>query len=150
VLSIPISKKAGETRRAFNNFNLNNLPDPKHNDPAKDDKDSNPILGPINVLDFIFDEKEKVADNAPFNWYRYSGSITQPPCAENTVWIVVDTEILLSTTVVTLFRDALTDPDASGLVFNYGNNRLLQPPNNRTVEYYNMYKGESPPPNYPE
>merc|ERR1712167_342072 len=51
VLSIPISKKAGETRRAFNNFNLNNLPDPKHNDPAKDDKDAKPILGPINVLD---------------------------------------------------------------------------------------------------
>jgi len=66
------------------------------------------------------------------------------------LWIVVDTEILLSTTVVTLFRDALTDPDASGLIFSYGNNRLLQPPNNRTVEYYNMYKAINPPPNYPE
>jgi len=66
------------------------------------------------------------------------------------MWIVVDTEVLLSTTVVTLFRDALMNPDASGLVFNYGNNRLLQPPNNRTVEYYNMHKGENPVPDLPE
>lgn len=55
---------------------MNNLPDPKDNDPAKDDKENTPILGPINVLDFIFDEKEKVVDNAPFNWYRYMGSMT--------------------------------------------------------------------------
>lgn len=76
VLSFVYKRKPGETRRAFNNFNLNNLPDPKHNDPAKDDASANPILGPIHVLDFLFDDASKIADNAPFNWYRYLGSET--------------------------------------------------------------------------
>ena len=58
ILSFVYEKVAGETRRAFNNFNLNNLPDPKHNDPAKDDPSAGPILGPIHVLDFLYDDAQ--------------------------------------------------------------------------------------------
>ena len=90
VLSFIYAKVPGETRRAFNNFNLNNLPDPKNNDPAKDDPADGPILGPINVLDFLYDDKQFIIDNKPFNWYRYWGSETQPPCAENVMWIIVN------------------------------------------------------------
>jgi len=74
ILSFIFEKVPGETRRAFNNFNLNNLPDPKNNDPLKDDKDNNPILGPIHVMDFLYDDKQAIIDNKPFNWYRYWGS----------------------------------------------------------------------------
>lgn len=41
-------------------------------------------------MDFLYDDVNMITDNVPFNWYRYHGSETQPPCAENVVWIVVN------------------------------------------------------------
>jgi carbonic anhydrase len=52
-----------------------NLPDPKNN------VGEGVIKEALNPLDFIFDDPEMITNSTPFNWYRYMGSMTQPPCA---------------------------------------------------------------------
>lgn len=41
------------------------------------------INSPLNVLEFIFDEEESVDMNEPFNYFKYEGSKTMPPCEES-------------------------------------------------------------------
>ena len=54
--------------------------------------------------------------------YRYSGSLTTPPCTEQVRWFVLTTPIQLSAEQVAAFK-ALVPP----------NNRPIQPLNNRVV-----------------
>ena len=41
----------------------------------------------------------------PFSYYKYEGSVTSPPCEEETTWYVAHPVIDLSTTVIEYFRD---------------------------------------------
>lgn len=63
---------------------------------------------------------------------------------------MIDEELFLSSTIITMFRESLMNPDATGLKINTGNNRVPQKPNDRTVEYYNIYKSDEPVPEYNE
>jgi carbonic anhydrase len=54
--------------------------------------------------------------------YRYSGSLTTPPCSEDVQWIVMKTPIELSGTQLDAFRNVIK-----------GNNRPPQPLNGRRV-----------------
>lgn len=94
----------GETREVFKLFDLLNLPNPHSNLNA-------PLKGPIHPFSFIWDEKEDVLNGRPFSYYKYMGSNTQPPCAENVLWLIADHPMGLSTTVIAMFRDALIDPN---------------------------------------
>lgn len=47
----------------------------------------------------------------PFSFYTYSGSITTPPCNEQTIHYVASEPIGLSSTVLELFKEALRFPD---------------------------------------
>jgi carbonic anhydrase len=40
----------------------------------------------------------------PFSYYKYKGSNTQPPCAENVVWFVVEKMQEISSTILVMFR----------------------------------------------
>ena len=42
-----------------------------------------------------------------FNYYKYMGSFTSPPCAENVVWFVVEEEIPLGSTALSQIHSAL-------------------------------------------
>jgi carbonic anhydrase len=54
--------------------------------------------------------------------YRYTGSLTTPPCSENVKWIVMSTPIQLSAAQIESFRSIMK-----------GNNRPPQPANGRKV-----------------
>jgi carbonic anhydrase len=38
-------------------------------------------------MKFLFPD-DKYKDPDPFNYYKYMGSMTSPPCEENVVWFV--------------------------------------------------------------
>lgn len=54
--------------------------------------------------------------------YRYSGSLTTPPCSENVLWLVIAEPIELSPEQIETFENLYA-----------GNNRPLQPLNSRTI-----------------
>ncbi|WP_341516913.1 carbonic anhydrase family protein [Citrobacter gillenii] len=74
-----------------------------------------PIFSPVNINQLLPDNKV---------YWRYSGSLTIPPCSENVTWIVLKTPISLSTEQLENFR----------YIVGHMNNRPLQPLNGREVE----------------
>jgi carbonic anhydrase len=54
--------------------------------------------------------------------YRYSGSLTTPPCSEDVAWFVLQAPIQASKSQITQFRKVID-----------GNNRPTQPLNGRTI-----------------
>jgi len=60
------------------------------------------------------------------DYYRYSGSLTTPPCSEGVRWFVMKEVVELSPQQLELFRKAMGDID---------NNRPVQPLNARKVIY---------------
>lgn len=56
--------------------------------------------------------------------YRYSGSLTTPPCSEGVRWFVYAEPIQLSSDQIKVFRKIF-----------HGNNRPTQPLNDRTLRY---------------
>lgn len=108
--------------KVFTKFDAINLPNPKENKGASDVVKEN-----FNVFEFIFEDPFLVSNKEPFYYYRYFGSHTQPPCAEHVMWVVVDENKKLGSTIIAMFRDALMDPTStsSALKINNGNNRIL-------------------------
>lgn len=94
---------------------------------------------------FYTTEDDDVPSMKPFTFYTYQGSLTAPPCTERTTHFVAADPIELSSTVISLFKEALKSPD---LVNNKGeivftnaaddgtNNRSVQPLNGRAVFIY--------------
>lgn len=58
-----------------------------------------------------------------FNYYRFSGSLTTPPCTEGVTWLVLDAMSTVSAEQVKQFESVL----------HHTNNRPLQPLNGRVV-----------------
>ncbi|AJJ62319.1 carbonic anhydrase [Yersinia aldovae] len=58
-----------------------------------------------------------------FNFYRFSGSLTTPPCSEGVRWIVLDQPVSASTEQINQFRS----------VIHHANNRPIQPLNGRII-----------------
>ena len=82
-------------------------------------------------LPSVPDESEQIKDftlNAlnllprPKHTYRYTGSLTTPPCSEGVKWFVLTTPIEMSHSQIAAFKAIL-----------YGNNRPVQPLNGREL-----------------
>ncbi|MBL5920632.1 carbonic anhydrase family protein [Lelliottia amnigena] len=58
-----------------------------------------------------------------YNFYRFSGSLTTPPCSEGVRWIVLQQPVSASTEQINQFRSAI----------HHANNRPIQPLNGRIV-----------------
>jgi carbonic anhydrase len=56
-------------------------------------------------------DEEEVMIMQPFSFFTYNGSMSSPPCIENTIHFVVSKPIELSITVLELFKEALRMPD---------------------------------------
>ena len=75
-------------------------------------------------MNFLYDDKNDVENVLPFDYFTYYGSHTQPPCAENVIWLIVNVDIPLSSTIISMFFDTLIDPEnPTGLMTDSGNNR---------------------------
>lgn len=64
-------------------------------------------------------------------YYKYTGSITTPPCIENVTWFILKEPIEMSPKQIEAFRD----------IFDH-NIRPLQPLNNRTVRSSKVFIGD--------
>lgn len=62
-------------------------------------------------MDFFWDDPTDDLTSIPFSHFKYLGSETQPPCAENVLWIVASEPKPISSTVLGMFADALKIDD---------------------------------------
>jgi len=88
-----------------------------------------------------------------FSFYTYQGSMSFPPCTENTIVYVASKPIKLGSSAIQLFQEALRIPDLlnqSGdvIVSNWvpQSNRRLQDLNGRPVFHYDHEKYCGPDP----
>ncbi len=58
-----------------------------------------------------------------FNFYRFSGSLTTPPCSEGVTWLVLDQPVNVSAEQIHQFQS----------VVHHNNNRPIQPLNGRVI-----------------
>jgi len=150
-LSFLVKKAPGIYNQFFDQLNLFSLP----NRVSKEVE----LIGEL-YLPKIFYEKTAESDEdnikpdwKPFSFYTYQGSLTTPPCSENTIVYVTAKPIRLGSTAISLFQEALRMPDSKN---NEGDiitsdlipisNRMIQPRNGRPVFYYDHTKYCAPEP----
>lgn len=138
ILSILVEKYPGVYNQFLDDVDPFDLPNPLN----KEINLKNNLH--LNKIFYRSDEEGSFYYMKPFNFFTYEGSLTAPPCSENTIHVVSATPIQLSTTVVSLFKEALKIPD---LIDEKGNiqlnattekenSRKLQPLNGRRVYFY--------------
>ncbi len=82
---------------------------------SKAENDAKPLAQPLILDKFLPNKRE---------YYRFSGSLTTPPCTEGVNWIVMRQHLMISSTQLDEFKVLLN---------KQGNNRPLQPINGRVV-----------------
>eukprot|EP00340_Litonotus_pictus_P011510 CAMPEP_0170535886 /NCGR_PEP_ID=MMETSP0209-20121228/101843_1 /TAXON_ID=665100 ORGANISM="Litonotus pictus, Strain P1" /NCGR_SAMPLE_ID=MMETSP0209 /ASSEMBLY_ACC=CAM_ASM_000301 /LENGTH=562 /DNA_ID=CAMNT_0010837195 /DNA_START=571 /DNA_END=2259 /DNA_ORIENTATION=+ len=97
----------------------------------------------LNKLFYKSEEGDSFYNLKDYDFYTYQGSLSSPPCFENTIHIVKAQPIQVGSTVLTLFQEAIRFPDTrdkEGNVFlnkeKKWSNRKTQPLNGRKVYYY--------------
>ena len=105
----------------FNHLDILSLPNIRN-------KETECFLGETFSVHQFTQLEEFLDTPVPFNYYRYEGTRTSPPCTAHTTWIVTVDPIPLGSTVLEMIRDALkdpvADPDDAEVPLNFdGNNR---------------------------
>ena len=140
-LSFLFKSKPGKLNKFFEKLDYYNLPNPM---------DTSKIITDDFFIPYILDSEDD-SDSLSmksFSFYQYDGSLTVPPCTERTTVLVASEPIELSTTTITLFKEALKLPDtvdSDGQIYlgesgEKSTNRVVQPLNERTVQYFNHVK----------
>jgi len=141
VLSFVFEKEAGVYNKFIDDLDFFNLPNPTS--PIVD------IVHEIYIPKILHqtDEKEAITGMKNFSFYTYQGSLTAPPCTEDTIMYVNSKPIPIGTTALHLFQEALRIPD---MIDDKGNvtisdwipvsNRNIQPLNGRPVFHYDHEK----------
>ncbi len=136
VLCFLFEKRPGVYNKFLDDVDFFNLPNPIR----KEQNLENNLY--IPKLFYNSDNKE-VAIMKDFSFYTYQGSLTAPPCSENTIMFVAAKPIPLGNTAIQLFQEALRMPDLmdskgnikiSSIVPN--SRRTLQKRNGRQVYFY--------------
>lgn len=145
VLSFLFKGKPGVYNKFLEQLDYFDLPNPLEK--RKD------IFNNLYIPNAFYESTDDDAYLTPnFSFYTYEGSLTEPPCTENTIHYIVSQPILASITTLQLFKEALNTPDqedANGNLIitenasadNYRNAQLL---NGRTVFYYDSNEYGSP------
>lgn len=103
ILSFLFKDEPGQVNVALSEWNLINLPNPK-------DRKVNDFFGkPLNVWKFLYDNS-KLANPPPFNYFKYMGSMTTPPCEENIVWFIASQPLNVGSTILSMIKDTLFAP----------------------------------------
>lgn len=136
ILSLLFKKKAGVFNKFIDKLNVFNLPSPA--EPYRDITES--LFIPYAFLDSSDPDIQLMN---PFSFYTYSGSETQPPCAERTVVYVTSKPINIGSVAIEMFREAIKTPDTLNdegemvsPMFPPENNRAIQPQNGRAIFHY--------------
>jgi len=146
VLAFLFDQKAGHPNKFFDDIDTLDLPSVYNL--KKELKEA------VNIYDLFYDREllGKSIDYRPFSYYMYDGSLTAPPCDEDTVMIVKAAPILISYTTLELLRDVFNPQSLSasgiGCIKNMavadqnvydnenGSFRKIQDLNKRTIYYY--------------
>lgn len=144
VLSFLFKKCPGKYNKFISNLGFDSLPNPKA--PIKQIFDK--LYLPYIMQSTDFDDELNVIKN--FSFYSYEGSLTTPPCTEETNYYVASEPIELSTTALSLFSEALRNPEyldnfTGTLVFDRTskNNREIQAKNDRKVYFQDKNDNET-------
>lgn len=150
ILSFLFENNPGQYNQFFEELNFFDLPNPIT--PSKE------IDGKIFIPNlFKLSQDDEVSSMPPFSFYTYQGSITFPPCTEDTIMYVSSQVLPIGSTALQLFQEALRIPD---MMDNKGNvivsdwipksNRKIQPLNGRPVFHYNHEVNCPTPPKAPK
>lgn len=146
VFNILFTGYPGIYNKFIEDLDLFNLPNPLN--PAKD------LIHELNLNKMLFETEEAGGLNQKyFSFYTYMGSLSSPPCSQNTIHIVTADPVRLGTTALSLFKEALKVPesvDLEGNIYkskgNTNNARKTQPLNGRKIYYYeNTIANDSAP-----
>jgi carbonic anhydrase len=140
ILSFLIQKKPGVYNKFLDDLDIFNLPNPLNKE--------RDILTNLYIPKLLYNtDDEDIPVMNPFSFYTYQGSLTAPPCTENTIIFVASKPIELGSTAIQLFQEALRIPDImneKGDVILSDwipmSNRNIQPLNGRPVFFYNHEK----------
>lgn len=143
ILNLLVEKYPGEYNMFLEDIDAFNLPNPLT--PVKE------INHDMHINKLFFTTQDKGYLNLKdFDFFTYQGSLSAPPCNENTIHIVVKEPIRIGSTVVTLFKEALKVPDVvdstGNVVVNSNNissNRNVQPLNGRRIYFYKGHSEEA-------
>jgi carbonic anhydrase len=143
ILSFLFEKKAGIYNKFIDDLDFFNLPNPIS--PVVD------IVHNLFIPKILYSTDDKETKMKPFSFYTYQGSLTAPPCSEESIIYVASRPIEIGTTALHLFQEALRVPD---IINEKGDitvsdlipisNRNIQPLNGRPVFHYDHEKNCGP------
>ena len=136
ILSFVFEKTPGVYNKFIDDLDIFNLPNPLT---IERDLTNNIYIPKI----FYSADDTDIPFMKPFSFYTYQGSLTAPPCSENTIMYVASEPIPLGTTAIQLFKEAIRVPDVinqNGDVlystWTPMSNRKIQDRNGRPVFHY--------------
>lgn len=140
-LSFLFEGSPGAYNKFFDDIDIFNLPNPFTKEVE--------LLKDLFLPKILYQSDEEGIELKPFSHYTYEGSLTYPPCTEQTIIYVASKPLKLSTTTIALFKEALRKPDlynSRGLYFSsppsYGSKREIQSINGRPIFHYEACEKE--------
>ena len=143
VVSILAIKVPGKYNKFMDDLDIFNLP----NGLQKSKK----VTHNLNINKLLLNTEDNDYYNfRDYDLFTYQGSLSAPPCTENTIRVVIAKPIEIGNTIIHLFQEAIQIPDTIDSNWNIKtsekistSNRLTQPLNGRRVYFYKgKYKEE--------
>lgn len=141
VLSFLFENTPGEYNKFFESIDAFNLPNAISKERS--------LCGDVFIPEVFYSSEDKGEINSmkKFSFFTYQGSLTAPPCTENTIMYVASKPIPLSTTTLRLLQEAIRVPDYRDDKDNIitsdippENDRFIQDRNGRPVFYFDHEK----------
>jgi carbonic anhydrase len=126
----------GSYNMFFESIDYLNLPNAKLNSRKKE------ILKDIYIPNVFFSKDDEdynidMAGKKCFSFFTYQGSLMFPPCTERTIIFVASEPIPLSSTIISLIKESLSQNNSNGTENNF---REIQNRNGRPVFHFDCEK----------